>query len=142
MDDDIAEIKWSLSTNTPTITTTEEHLPETTPFISLKTGKKKIPKSIEQPPSISISQSNSVTENVTSVSTDKRVEVHTFLFSWNFLHHISSYALLSLSPFRNCTLDEIEYYNSNALKVILKIWAIKLLSSRIYTMYDLTGHGT
>ena len=96
--DGIAEIKWSLSANTPTITTTEEHLPETTPFISLKTGKKKIPKSIEQPPSISISQSNSVTENVTSVSTDKRV-VGPYIFV--FMEFSTSFLFLCTFIFKS-----------------------------------------
>ena len=70
--DENAEINVSLNENTPTTTITEEYITETIPYISLKTEIKKIPKSIKEAPSISISQSNSVTEHVINVSTDKK----------------------------------------------------------------------
>ena len=89
INDDTGEINRSSSENKLMTTSTEEYITETTQSISLKTELKKIPKSIKQPPSISISQSNSVTEDATNVSIDKReVEssgtIKTF-FSWNIL---------------------------------------------------------
>ena len=70
----------SLNENTPTTTITEEYITETIPYISLKTEIKKIPKSIKEAPSISISQSNSVTEHVINVSTDKEVGPYILVF--------------------------------------------------------------
>lgn len=72
INDETEEINRSSSENNLINTSTEEYITETTQSISLKTELKKIPKSIKQPPSISISQSNSVTEDATNVSIDKR----------------------------------------------------------------------
>ena len=103
INDETEEINRSSSENNLISTSTEEYITETTQSISLKTELKKIPKSIKQPPSISISQSNSVTEDATNVSIDKReVEssgtIKTF-FSWNipipfFLKYITKFKIL------------------------------------------------
>merc|ERR1712064_93271 len=66
INDETEEINRSSSENNLINTSTEEYITETTQSISLKTELKKIPKSIKQPPSISISQSNSVTEDATN----------------------------------------------------------------------------
>ena len=70
LNDDIEKTKSSLITNDPTAT--EEYITETTQTISLKTAIKKIPKSLKQPSLVSISQTNSVTEDLIDVSIDKK----------------------------------------------------------------------
>ena len=74
-------------TNDPISTTEDEYITETTQTISLKTGIKKIPKSLKQPSLVSISQTNSVTEDITDVSKDTKSSGTIYILFYAIVQH-------------------------------------------------------